>query len=58
MQWRMASLEFASVELRNDGEIVLEAVKTNGISLQFATKAHRDDVENVMEAVKNSPYSL
>ena len=40
---RAALLEFASEELRNDKELVLQAVKYNGIALEFASDALKAD---------------
>ena len=44
-------LECASKELRNDKDVVLEAVKNNGSSLKFASEELQDDKEVVLEAV-------
>ena len=51
-------LMFASVELRGDKEVVIEAVKNNGRSLVHASVELRGDKEVVIEAVKKSGYSL
>ena len=46
------ALQYASVELRGDREIVLEAVKQNGLALEFALAELREDAEilQVVEA--------
>ena len=45
------SLEFASEELQNDKEIVLVAVKQNGMSLEFASYQLKNDRTVVIEAL-------
>ena len=44
------SLEYASNELKNNKEIVLEAVKQNGYSLQYASNELKNDKEIVYYA--------
>lgn len=51
-------LQFASDRLKNDKEIVLEAVKANGYALQFASDELKSDKEIVLKAVKESGYAL
>jgi serine/threonine protein kinase len=51
-------LEFASKELQNDKEVVLEAVKKNGLALKFASKSLQNDKEVVLQAVKQSGWDL
>jgi hypothetical protein len=46
------ALQFASEELNNDREVVLEAVKQNGTALCWASEELRSDREIVFEAVK------
>ena len=46
------ALEYASDELQNFREIVMEAVKTCGIVSEFASDDLENDREIVMEAVK------
>ena len=45
-------LKYASKELQNDKEIILEAVKCNGYSLKYASKEFQSHKEMVLEAVK------
>jgi hypothetical protein len=42
----------------NDREIILKAIKQNGIALKFATEELKNDREIVLEAVKNFGWSL
>jgi hypothetical protein len=44
--------------LRNDKEIVIEAVRQNGHSLMYASEELRNDKEIVMEAFKKNGNSL
>jgi hypothetical protein len=43
-------LEFASNELKNDFEVVQQAVEQNGMALQFASDSLRDDLSIVVLA--------
>lgn len=44
--------------LRDDREIVLLAVRQNGMALHFASKRLKGDLEVVMEAIKESGWAL
>jgi hypothetical protein len=46
------SLEFASMNLRNEKQIVLVAVKNNGFSLKFVSDDLKNDRDVVLEAVR------
>lgn len=52
------ALQYASLRLRNDKKIVLEAVATNGFALQYASEYLRDDLDVVMTAVNNYGQAL
>jgi hypothetical protein len=52
------SLLFASKELQNNKEVVLEAVKQNGCSLLFASKELQEFKKIVLVAVKQNGSSL
>ena len=45
-------------DFRDDKEVVLQAVKTNGFSLIFASEPFRNNKDVVLEAVKQNRYSL
>ena len=47
-------LETASESLRADKEVVLEAVKRNGLALEYASEQLKDDKEVVLEAIEHS----
>ncbi len=49
---------YASEELKNDKEVVLEAVKTNGFALNDASEELKSDKEIVLEAVKKVGLAL
>ena len=49
------TLRFASVELRDDREIVLTAVAQNSNALEAASEALRDDAAVVLAAANSSP---
>ncbi|EFC46582.1 predicted protein [Naegleria gruberi] len=49
-------LKFASSQLKNSRDIVLEAVKQDGLVIEYVPE-HLKDREIVMEAIKNSKYS-
>jgi hypothetical protein len=51
-------LQFASEELRNDKEVVLEAIKYNKLNFEFASTSLRDDKEVALEAVANNMQTL
>lgn len=51
-------LEFASDELRDDKEVVLEAVEKDGCSLRLASERLKDDKEFLMSLVKKNGFSL
>jgi len=42
------ALEYASEKLKDDKEIVLEAVKQDGLALQFISEKLKDDKEIVL----------
>eukprot|EP00434_Breviolum_minutum_P019798 symbB.v1.2.017468.t1/scaffold1361.1/size175804/8 len=50
--------ETASWALRNDKELVLEAVRRNGLSLRHAASAVRCDREVVLAAIRDCPMAL
>ncbi len=53
------AFEFASKELRNDKEIVLEAVKHGSCStLEYASERLKDDEDVVLTAIKVNSYAL
>jgi serine/threonine protein kinase len=51
-------LKYASKDLQNDPDIVMEAVKCFGGALEFASKNLQNDKKIVLEAVKNHGGSL
>ena len=52
------NLKFASIDLKNDKEIVLAAVIQNGNALQFASIYCRSNKEIVLQAVKQDKHAL
>ena len=50
-------MQFASEELRNDKEVVLEAIKYNKLNFEYASASLRDDKEIALEAVANPTMS-
>ena len=54
----LGALEHASDALKDDREIVLEAVKQNWLALEYASAALKDDREIVLEAVKQDGSAL
>lgn len=52
------SLRTASVELKKDKDVVLEAVSENGEALQFADASLRGDREIALEAMKTNGWAL
>jgi hypothetical protein len=52
------ALKYASKALRNDPQIVIEAVKQDGHALSYASVALRNDPQIVVEAVKQDGYAL
>ncbi len=50
------SLEYASEELRNDREIVLEAIKNSGYAILYASEELQKDRNFIMKAVKECGY--
>jgi hypothetical protein len=52
------ALQYASIELQNNKEIVLEAVKQRGRSLKYASNELKNNKEIVMAAIKNNCHSL
>src|SRR4030042_248625 len=53
-----ASLEFASLKLRDDDTIVMKAVSGKAMNLQFASKRLKNHFEIVMIAFKKFDFSL
>ena len=51
-------LEYASEELRNNKEVVLEAVKKNGSALEYASERLQADKDVVLAAVKQYGDSI
>lgn len=51
-------MEKASKELRDDPEIMIEAVKKNGAALKYASKRLRDDYDVVKAAVTSTSEAL
>ena len=51
------ALRFASDELTNDKEVILEAMQ-NGLNLEYASKEIRNNKEVVLEAVKQEAAAL
>ena len=45
-------MHYASNELKNSKEIVLEAVKQNGFAIEYASYEFKNSKEIVLEAVK------
>ncbi|MGC6368003.1 MAG: DUF4116 domain-containing protein [Candidatus Marinamargulisbacteria bacterium] len=52
------ALEYASVDLKKDKEIVLAAVSNHGEALEYASVKLKEDKEIVLAAVKNVPASV
>lgn len=52
------ALQFASEKLRNDKDVVLEAVKQDGRALRFASENLRNDKDVVLEAIKQDEWAL
>ena len=48
------ALNFASNELKNDEDCVIEAVSQNGLSLKYASKELKNNKIIILEAVKRS----
>jgi len=51
-------LEYASKELRNDRQVVLEAIKQRGWVFKYASKELRNNKEVVLEAMKQNRWVL
>ena len=51
-------IDFASTEMKDDKELMLQAVKTVGGALEFASDRLKDDYEVVLEAVKNDGWVI
>lgn len=51
-------LKYVSDELRSDKDVVLEAVKSNGLGLRYASPSLRDDIEVVLAAVKQNGVAI
>jgi hypothetical protein len=58
IQKDISLLQFASSELLNDKEVILEAVKKYGPMLELASKELKNDVEIVLEAIKQNSLSI
>ncbi len=54
----LCCLEMAPFEIRSNREIILEAVRRNGLALQFAALELRADREIVLAAVQDCGYAL
>ena len=52
------ALEYATVELKGDREIMMKAVSENGFVLEHATTELKGDREIVMKAVSENGWSL
>jgi len=52
------NLKYASKDLQNDKEVVIKAVKQNGIALRYASKNLKNNKEVAIEAVKQNGDSL
>lgn len=48
----------SSASVRDDEEIMLNAVEENGVSLKFASDRIKDDKGIVLVAVENAPHSV
>jgi len=51
-------LQFASNQLQNNKNIVIEAVKQNGLVLQLISNELKNDKDVVLQAVKQNGLSL
>ena len=51
-------LEYASDRLKNNKEIVLEAVKQNGLALEYASDRLKNNEEIVVTAIKQYESAL
>ena len=51
-------MQYASDRLRDNKEIILEAVKINGWALKYASPRLKDNKEVVMEAIKNDEFAV
>ena len=51
-------MRFASERLKDDKEIVLEAVSKDGWGLKYVSDRLKDDKEVVLEAIKNNGLAL
>ena len=52
------ALSFASEDLRNNKELVINAVRRSGYALKYASRNLRNDKDIVLEAIANDPRSL
>jgi hypothetical protein len=52
------TLRYASDDLKNNREIVLEAIKQNGLALEYASESFRNDKDVVLEAIKKCYHAL
>ena len=55
---RLWALEYASLELRADREVVLEAVQQDGRALQYASEELQADREVVLAAVQQNGWAI
>ena len=46
------------IDHKDEKEVILQAVKENGVLLEWASKSLQDDKEVVLEAVKNDRRSI
>lgn len=51
-------LQFASDRLKNDRDIVLAAIKKEGLALEYAAQVFKNDNEIVLTAVRQDGYAL
>ena len=58
MKQNRYALQFASVGLHTDEDVVLVAVKQNGYALRFAADGLQADNGTVLVAVKQNGYAL
>ena len=58
MDWSGSALQYASLKLRNDKEIVLAAVKKHGLGLQFASAELKKNKDIVLAAVNQTGDAL
>ena len=52
------NLKYASDNLKNDKEVVMEAVKQNGDAIDFASPILKENEEILIEAIKNGYFNI